>query len=366
MKLALLGDIALFGNLSIKNNSRVLDYFKDVESYLSTVDLVVGNLETPFSIKKKTHGAKSAFLCTDPENIIVLKYLHLGIVNLANNHTYDYGREGLEVTKQILLANGIDFFGVDGKEVLYENDDCKLAFTGYCCYSSGPYGCVKYGKPGINEYDLGTVQRNIKKYKNEGEYINVVSVHSGTEHVNYPSTDTIKAAKLLSNQGSLIYYGHHPHVAQGVEFSKDALIAYSLGNFCFDDVYSSSSSKPTVELSENNRSSFILEICIEKNKVTSYRIVPIYIGKDSLILGKGATGEVVKGFTDKIHSMNEADYTAFRNDLIRSYTSDRKSKRGCMWYIRRLRPRYVIRILNIKVRTKKYRNKVLKYLYSND
>lgn len=361
MKLALLGDIALFGNLSLRNNNKAKEYFKEVESYLSTVDLVVGNLESPFSEKKKPHGAKSAYICTDPVNIDILKYLHLKIVNLANNHTYDYGKEGLQVTKQVLLANGIDYFGVDGKDVLFENDDCKLAFTGYCCYSSGPYGCVKYGRPGINEFDLGVAQENVKKYKNGGG-INVVSVHSGIEHVNYPSLDTIKAAKLLSSQGTIIYYGHHPHVVQGIEKIQGSLIAYSLGNFCFDDVYTLSSSEPSVRLTENNRSSFILEICIEKNAIVSYRVIPVYIGKDRLVLGKGATEEIIKSYTDIIYSMNETDYSAFRNSMIHSYSEERKARRGIMWYVKRLRPRYLVRIMNIKIRSKKYKDKVRKYL----
>ena len=41
---------------------------------------------------------------------------------------------------------------------------------------------------------------------------------------------------------------HHPHVAQGIEMHKSSLIAYSLGNFCFDDVYTSVSKAPLVKL----------------------------------------------------------------------------------------------------------------------
>lgn len=52
MKLALLGDIALFGNLSYKNNPVLDAYFSAVADYLATMDYVVGNLETPFSVKR--------------------------------------------------------------------------------------------------------------------------------------------------------------------------------------------------------------------------------------------------------------------------------------------------------------------------
>lgn len=66
MKIALLGDIALFGRMSMTENEELHDYFLDISDYLSCFDYVVGNLETPFSIAKKTNGAKSAFICSNP------------------------------------------------------------------------------------------------------------------------------------------------------------------------------------------------------------------------------------------------------------------------------------------------------------
>ena len=361
MKLALLGDVALFGNLSLKNNDKAIDYFRDVEQYLSSVDLVVGNLESPFSEKQKTHGAKSAYLYSEPDNIRILKYLHIDLVNLANNHIMDYGKEGCNLTKSLLYNNKIGFFGIDGKEIKIEADNNKLAFSGFCCYSSGPLGCVKYGKLGVNEYDLKDAINVIERNYNEG-YLNIVSVHAGIEHVNYPSVDTIKAARILAERAPIVYYGHHPHVAQGIEKQNGSIIAYSLGNFCFDDVYSSVSTKPLIELSENNRSTFILEINIDHNKIISYNIIPIYIGKDKMIVGKGVDAESIFQYTNVIKELNEKDYTIYRNSLIQSYLQNRVSQRDVMWYIKRLRPRYLKMILNSKIRKIKYNNKIKKYL----
>ena len=57
MKIALLGDLGLLGGYSISNNPHVIDHLSAISDYLSTFDLVIGNLETPFSYKKKTWGA---------------------------------------------------------------------------------------------------------------------------------------------------------------------------------------------------------------------------------------------------------------------------------------------------------------------
>lgn len=361
MKLAFLGDIALFGHLSLRNNKGVYNYFSEVEQYLATCDYVVGNLESPFSEKKRTYGAKSAYLYSDPENIEVLKYLHIDIVNLANNHVFDYGKEGLALTKELLILNGIDYFGVDGREVKVEEGNNKLSFVGFCCYSSGPQGCVKYGGPGVNEFNLNDAKNTIKRNKEAG-YLSIASVHAGIEHVNYPSIDTIRAARKLADAGPIIYYGHHPHVAQGIEMTKESLIAYSLGNFCFDDVYSSVSKKPLIELSENNRSSFILEVIIEHNQICSYRIVPIYIGKDKMYLCKGVSNSDIINYTNAIYNMNECEYTSFRNSIINEYLNSRKSQRNIEWYFKRLRPRYIRIYINSKIRKQKYFNCVTKFL----
>ena len=126
MKIALLGDIALFGRLSYKSSQDIDYYFEEVSSFLETMDYVVGNLETPFSVKKKTSGAKSAYIYSDVENIKILKSLHIKAVSLANNHMFDFGKEGYEVTKRLLNENGIEWFGTEGKEITIEKDDCNI------------------------------------------------------------------------------------------------------------------------------------------------------------------------------------------------------------------------------------------------
>ena len=86
MKIALLGDIAFFGKNSIKKNSSLFNYYKDVKCYLADYDIVIANLETPFNDSSKPYGYKSAYIDSDIENVEILKYLGVSIVNLANNH----------------------------------------------------------------------------------------------------------------------------------------------------------------------------------------------------------------------------------------------------------------------------------------
>lgn len=343
MRIALLGDIALFGRC-VKPG-----YFKEIGNYLSGFDYVVGNLETPFSAAKKTSGAKSAYICADLSSASYLKELHLNAVTLANNHMFDYGQEGYEQTKKILTEAGIAWFGTEGKELRVEKDGNKLAFSGYCCYSSNPLRCVRDGGYGVNAYDIGTVKQRLKHNDADG-YFNIVAVHAGIEHVNYPSIDHIKVARLLADVCPYVYYGHHPHVIQGVEEYKGSLIAHSLGNFCFDDVYAdTTTSTPLVELTENNRTGIVLELNVVNNSVTDWKERVIKIPSEGSMYLEEDNGFLKKYNEKLIHSEEQRyEYETKRNQIINGRLSERKSKRNINWFLKRLRPRYVKLIVDMR------------------
>lgn len=358
--ISLVGDIALFGAFSLENNKSLLDGLFKVKEILSQSDYVIGNLETPFSQKEKKYGAKSAYIFSKPQNIEVLKYLSVNAVSLANNHIFDYGIEGYELTKKVLEENNIDYFGGEGKENDLYLEDNKIRIFGFCCYSSNPLKCVKYGDYGVNAFDIALVSERLEKAKREN-FFSILSVHSGTEHVNFPSSDLVKVARGLGKEYDYLLYGHHPHVSQGIEQVNNSLIAYSLGNFCFDDVYTSNSKKPLVALSDNNRKSFILQVEIKNNKIIAYKIIPIFIESGKIIVGKGTTEEDIKEY-GKIDLSNEIAYNLRRSQYINKYINERKKRRDFKWYLKRLRLRYVKIILNSKKNQKKYLLAVKKHI----
>ena len=359
MRLALLGDIALYGVFSIKERIEAIHKLSDIVSYLSDFDYVVGNLETPFSLNKKTKGAKSAYLCSDIQNVEILKLLGINAVSLANNHMFDYGHEGYETTKKVLTEASIDFFGAEGKELYVEFEDNRLAFSGFCCYSTNPLQCVNCGEYGVNAYDIEKVKDVIERNHRDG-FMNIVAVHAGIEHVNYPSIDHIRAARLLAGVCPYIYYGHHPHVVQGVEVYKNSLIAHSLGNFCFDDVYNGISNTPLVSLSENNRTGMILDLTIQQNKIVDWKEQLIYIQEDGVIrlIEDEKTLLEYNCHLEKCEK-NVDEYLLLRERIIGNRIAERKKGRDSRWYLTRLKPRYARLLWNIHQNVKLY-NKCVK------
>lgn len=363
MRIALLGDIAFFGLYSLTQNSRLKKNLKEISDYLEKFDYVVGNLETPFSSVKKKCGAKSAYICADRENVDLLRMLHIDAVTLANNHMFDFGDEGYELTINLLREAGVECFGTEGRELQVEIAGGCIAFSGFCCYSSNPLKCVKKGGYGVDAYNLKDAENFIIKSVSNG-YLPILAIHAGLEHVNYPSLDHIRAARLLSKSGKYVYYGHHPHVVQGIEEYNGSLIAYSLGNFCFNDIYTSAlKATPLIKLTDNNRIGMILELTIEDNDLVDWSEQAIYIGEDGKI--SLVDGDVsFMAFNDAVITCEDSadEYTAKRNAVLESRIRERKAMRDVAWYLKRLRPRYVRLVLDMRRNQKLYNENVKRFL----
>lgn len=361
MKIALLGDMALYGKFSLENKN-IYYYFSDISSKLMEYDYVVANLETPLCDELEKFGHKSAYIKSETKNVELLKYLNIGIVNLANNHIFDYGMKGYESTKQILERHGIEYFGIENKQLMINKKNCNIALSGFCCYSTNGLGYYnKKNGIGVNILDAFNTEKILKENHDAG-YLNITSIHAGQEHINYPNHDHVLMARAFADKVPYVFYGHHPHVMQGIEDYNRSIIAYSLGNFCFDDVYSDKSSQPLIKQSENNKKSFILSIEIELDKVISYETIPLYAGDDKMIVGEDKTiiADLHK-YSDFLES-EKSLYNDYRNALLYQYLSNRKSKRDLKWYLKRLNLNSAIMILNALRNRKKYNKNVEKYI----
>jgi poly-gamma-glutamate capsule biosynthesis protein CapA/YwtB (metallophosphatase superfamily) len=65
----------------------------------------------------------------------------------------------------------------------------------------------------------------------------VVQIHGGFDFQTAPSAFVRTAARAAVDAGADLVLAHHPHVLQGAEWYRGKLIAYSLGNFLFDQEF---------------------------------------------------------------------------------------------------------------------------------
>ncbi|MFI9382967.1 CapA family protein [Kutzneria sp. NPDC052558] len=69
--------------------------------------------------------------------------------------------------------------------------------------------------------------------------LTIVEMHTGFQFQTASAKDTRAMARAAIDAGADIVICHHPHVLQGFEWYKGHLIAYSMGNFVFDQDFAS-------------------------------------------------------------------------------------------------------------------------------
>jgi Bacterial capsule synthesis protein PGA_cap len=214
----------------------------DPATYLAPVraalaaPIVFGNLEgtlTDSSGSKCGPGSTECFAFrTPPMYAQYLRHDGFTILNSANNHSHDFGEQGLLDTSAALKAAGIAQTGLPGQIGIVHAGSTSVAFVGFAPYT--------------NTNDLlnfAAAKALIQKARSEADIV-VVYMHAGAEgsqadHVTgqeeyYVGEDRGNPeafAHAAINDGANMVIASGPHVLRGMEFYKGDLVDYSMGNF---------------------------------------------------------------------------------------------------------------------------------------
>ncbi|MBR4721031.1 MAG: CapA family protein [Clostridia bacterium] len=196
------------------------DYFlKNAMPYFTNDDFTVVNLENVFSDRALSPATKplpAYWFKSKTKNTEILTVSGVECVSVANNHTRDYGQEGLSDTISALTDAGIEY-GTDSKTVYFEKNGFKTAIICCCMWN--------------RSWADGIIKR-IKEAEQESDF-QIVFFHGGKEAEHTPEQWKIDACHALIDNGADIVVGGHPHVLQRAESYNGGKIVYSLGNFCF-------------------------------------------------------------------------------------------------------------------------------------
>lgn len=204
---------------SVYNKQGYPGYFLEKVKYVfEKDDLTIANLEGTFT-ESDSRADKTFAFKGKPSYTAILTEGSVEAVNLANNHSRDYGEQSYTDTIDYLDQAGVVSFGYERTAVI----DVKGV-------SVGLVGVYELSKGYDAEEDL---RENLKKVKNEGAELIIVSFHWGSEKKNYPDDIQKTLGHIAIDEGAHLVIGHHPHVLQGIEEYKGRNIVYSLGNFCF-------------------------------------------------------------------------------------------------------------------------------------
>ncbi len=219
--------------------------FLKIKDYLEA-DILFGNLESMISDRGRNVGSIYSFRAP-PESVEGLTYAGFDIVSLANNHTFDWGRAAFEHTMEILKENNILYTGAGfNKEeahspTIIELGEQKIGFLGYTEFLY-PYAFVEEERSGVTHFTQENMKIDIEKAKEEVDFL-VVTFHYGDEYQKESNEKQKIWSRSAIDYGADLIIGHHPHVTQEVEVYKNKYIAYSLGNFIFDQYFSEETMK---------------------------------------------------------------------------------------------------------------------------
>lgn len=243
--LSFVGDISLDRTLGSAIASGQIDYpFANVIGQLTRADLTIGNLES--AIGGGGEPATKSYTFRAPgEAARSLKNAGFDILSLANNHAMDFGPENLVNGIDLLNAYGIVTIGA-GRSItearapyLATIGSYTVAFLAYVSVPVEYYGfdtstwTATVDSPGVAWADPALIAEDVRIANMSADLV-IVVLHSGHEYKEAPSDHQVAAAEAAAEAGADLIVGHHAHILQGIQFYKESVIAYGIGNFAFN------------------------------------------------------------------------------------------------------------------------------------
>jgi poly-gamma-glutamate capsule biosynthesis protein CapA/YwtB (metallophosphatase superfamily) len=244
----MLGSTSINDSFLPPNDGR--DMLKEVEPYLSTADVTFGNLEAPMlegGVSEKCPPVIPPKPGETPKPIRCfafrvptrygqyLKDAGFDVLSLANNHASDFGEQGRISTRSVLDDLGIKHAGSDREKFSTAYLDAKGLKVAVVAFAHNAI------VPNVN--DIDSAKQLVAAAQKKADIV-IVSFHGGAEgeaaqyvprqteiFVGEKRGNLPLFAHAVIDAGADLVLGHGPHVLRGMEFYKDRLIAYSMGNF---------------------------------------------------------------------------------------------------------------------------------------
>ncbi len=215
----------------------------DAVDDLLTGDVVLGNLEGTLATGGSSKCGSGSPNCyafrTPPSYSRWLKEAGFTVMNLANNHAFDFGAIGQRQTVAALRRVGIRNTGRPGTMAVQVIDGQRVAILGFAAYEWAD-----------SLLDIPRARARVREAASRAEIV-IVTFHGGAEgsdrtsvpsgpetYLGEPRGDSRAFSRAVVDAGADLVIGHGPHVLRGMEVYKKRLIAYSLGNFMGYEVFS--------------------------------------------------------------------------------------------------------------------------------
>jgi poly-gamma-glutamate synthesis protein (capsule biosynthesis protein) len=165
----------------------------------------------------------------------------------------------------------------------------RIAYLGYT-YSAPT-------SPALESTELATLTQqltdDIQAIRNQVDWV-VVNYRWNEDLAEYPSDWQISLAHHAIDEGADLVVGHHPSVLQGAEIYRERAIAYSLGNFIFEEEASTVADYDTAVLKVSVRDEYM-----------RVELLPVQVRESKPVILDGEAGEPVLDYLNQASALFE-------------------------------------------------------------
>lgn len=233
ISLSAVGDMGLGNTPQLAPSA--MTYFDPVRAALAA-PIVFGNLEGTFTNATASKCGANATNCyayrLPPSFVDAFRHAGFTVLNSANNHSDDFGAQGVADTSSALRAAGITQAGLPGQIGVVRDGSLKVAFVGFAPY--------ELTNDLLNTASATALIEQAHRIAN----VVVVYMHAGAEGNSADHVTRQSEFYVGENRGNPYAFAHTaidagadlviasgPHVLRGMEWYRGHLIDYSLGDF---------------------------------------------------------------------------------------------------------------------------------------
>ncbi|MGM0739076.1 MAG: CapA family protein [Bacteroidota bacterium] len=211
-------------------------------------DVRIINLETAATTANEPWPEKGIHYRMHPDNAALLATAGVDICVLANNHTMDWGRDGLTETIQAVRNQNVTVAGAGpdaasaATPARIDTGSGRLLVFAYTCPCAGtPLSWTPGAStPGVNllnapdQAGIARVIREVRAIRCPDDRV-IVSIHwGGNWGYDIPVIQQTFARRLIDAGAADIIYGHSSHHPKSMEIYRDRLILYGCGDLIND------------------------------------------------------------------------------------------------------------------------------------
>ena len=237
--LCAVGDVcALKGNSQVGPARPIERRFdQDLKALIRSAEISIVNLEAPTCRADRPIPKSGPSLRMDESVPVGLKQIGFDVATLANNHTMDFGPDGLAETLARCRQAGLLTCGAGASRaaamqptLVQPAGGIRVRVLAFC---EREFGIASDGVAGTAWLSDAEALDAVAHAQAESDVV-IVAVHGGVEVAPLPPPQRCRQLRRIVDAGATLVIGHHPHVPHGWERYRNGVILYSLGNCLFD------------------------------------------------------------------------------------------------------------------------------------